>query len=120
MESADLGGYSIQKRIPVSHTDVYRFIVETYEVNLFLINLNNKDQEQKDKMTSSNNVEIEKLTKQINQTMDTIRVLNDRKELIQIKIRVKELGLAQKMQSNPDIKAQIKKQFASTRSEKKS
>lgn len=33
-------------------------------------------------MTSSNNAEIEKLTKQINQTTDTIRVLNERKELI--------------------------------------
>ena len=43
MESADLGGYSIQKSIPVSHTDVHRFIAETCEENLFLINLNNKE-----------------------------------------------------------------------------
>ena len=45
MDSADLGGYSIQKSIPVSHTDVHRFIAETCEENLFLINLNNKEQE---------------------------------------------------------------------------
>lgn len=61
MENAELGGYSIQKSIPVSHTDVHRFIAETSEENLFLINLNNKEQEQKDKMTSSNNAEIQKM-----------------------------------------------------------
>lgn len=120
MENAEVGGYSIQKCIPVSHTDVHRFIAETCEENLFLINLNNKEQEQKEEMTSSNNEEIERLTKQINQTKETIKVLNERKDFIQTKIRIKEQGLAQKRQSNADSKAQTKKSFASARSEKKS
>lgn len=120
MELAGVGGYSIQKSIPVSHTDVHRFIAETCEENLFLINLNNKEQEQKDKMTSSNNAEIEKLTKQINQTTETIKVLNERKDLIQTKIRIKEQGLAQKRQSNSDIAGQTRKSFASAKSDKKS
>jgi len=88
-------GASLQDSIPVSHTDVHRFIAETCEENLFLINLNNKEQERKAKMSSSNNEEIEKLTKQILQTKDTIKVLSERKEFLLTKIQIKEQGLAQ-------------------------
>ena len=91
----DKQGVSLQDSIPVSHTDVHRFIAETCEENLFLINLNNKEQERKAKMSSSNNEEIEKLTKQIMQTKDTIKVLSERKEFLLTKIQIKEQGLAQ-------------------------
>ena len=82
MEHAVIDGFSVQKSIPISHNDVHQFIVETREENLFLINQNNKEQEQKEKMSSTNDQEIEKMQKQIKQTMDTIKVLVERKEFI--------------------------------------
>ena len=51
--------------IPISHTDVHKFIQEISGDNLQLINFTNEEIEAKDALTSQNNEEFELLQKQI-------------------------------------------------------
>ena len=68
-------------------------------------------------MSSSNNLEIEKMQRQINQTVDTIKVLNERKEFIQMKIKIKEESLENKDKAN-EKKSKLAAKKGSTASQK--
>ena len=57
--------FRLQDHIPISHTDVHRFVQEICQENLFLINLNNEEQEAKDRLISDNNDSAEALLRQI-------------------------------------------------------
>ena len=75
--------------IPISHTDVHKFIQEISGDNLQLINFTNEEIEAKDALTSQNNEEFELLQKQIVQTQDTCRKLEERKRIIMESIAAK-------------------------------
>jgi hypothetical protein len=57
--------FRLQDHIPISHTDVHRFVQEICQENLFLINLNNEEQEAKDRLISDNNETSDTLLRQI-------------------------------------------------------
>jgi hypothetical protein len=48
-------GFHISQFIPISHTDVHKFIEEISEENLQLINFTNQELEAKDAMSNANN-----------------------------------------------------------------
>lgn len=60
--------FRLQDHIPISHTDVHRFVQEISQDNLFLINLNNEEQEAKDRLIADTSESSDGLLRQIQQT----------------------------------------------------
>jgi len=79
--------FRLQDHIPISHTDVHRFVSEICQENLFLINLNNEEQETTDKLISDNNEQFDNLNRQIRQTQQTIETLSERKKFLSDKVQ---------------------------------
>lgn len=84
--------FNLASLIPISHSDVHKFIQEISEENLQLINFTNEEIEAKEKMQNANATQFDTLLKQITQTSDTIKLLNDRKSYILSKIEAMSQG----------------------------
>ena len=61
MDEPNSGEFKQSELIPISHTDVHKFIQEISNDNLQLINFTNEEIEAKDALTSQNNEQFEKL-----------------------------------------------------------